>query len=203
MGQRVQGCGITDFGHCFKIQQRRRRSRLPFKRCAPPRIILRGFALEEEVYFDENNINEKKFRYKIGYVPQESFLLDDTILNNICLNKRLQTDYLFKLVRLFCCDTFIKSNKDLNKRIGTSGAKLSGGQKQKLAILRAVINKPRILILDEATSELSANEESKIFKNLKKLKSNITIILISHNMNLKKYADRSLLISNNKVKKVS
>jgi len=149
------------------------------------------------------NINKNLYKKSFGYVTQDPYLFDDTILNNICLNKRLQTDYLFKLVRLFCCNTFIKSNKDLNKPIGTSGAKLSGGQKQKLAILRAVINKPRILILDEATSELSANEESKIFKNLKKLKSNITIILISHNMNLKKYADRSLLISNNKVKKVS
>ena len=92
----------------------------------------------------------------------------------------------------------------LDTMIGESGMKLSGGQRQRLSIARALLYKPELLILDEATSSLDENTKKNIMNNLSNLnKFNITVIMTTHDKNLSKYADYTLSVSNKNLKSIS
>lgn len=151
---------------------------------------------------DLNSINLNLYRRNIGYVTQDPLLFNDSILNNLTLSKQIDKNTIIKSLKISCCDSFVKNDNDLKKIVGTSGSKLSGGQRQKIAIARALIKSPKILILDEATSEINKEDENKIFKNLKKIGKKITFVVISHDHRLKKYADLCYKVSNQKVYKI-
>jgi ABC-type bacteriocin/lantibiotic exporter with double-glycine peptidase domain len=119
----------------------------------------------------------------LGYVPQSIFLLDSSIKNNITLGDcEEKTDYnqLNKIIKIAELESFVKEY-GLDSTIGERGSRISGGQRQRLGIARALYKNPQILILDEATSALDKRTETKILKNLKSIKNDITIILITHN----------------------
>ena len=161
------------------------------------------FPNEGEVKIDNKLLTRNNFRdwtSNIGYVPQESILLDDTVRNNVIFGNNIDTDdkilsYLdfVKLTNEFSTE---EKEEFLEKKLGERGMLISGGQRQRIAIARALYKQPKLLILDESTSALDKNTDLEIISNLKKINSQMTIIMISHNSTLERYADKNYNIYN-------
>ena len=128
--------------------------------------------------------NIKSIRKEISMVSQETTLFDDTIKNNIKYARDdADDDEVYKVAKLSFCEEFI--NKLPNKfetLIGENGVRLSGGEKQRLSIARAMLKKSSIILLDEATSSLDSETESKIQEALKILTKDKTTIVIAHRL---------------------
>tara|TARA_B100000795_G_C22651684_1_gene380527 strand:- start:226 stop:873 length:648 start_codon:yes stop_codon:yes gene_type:complete len=134
----------------------------------------------------------------IGYVSQNIFMLDDSILSNIKLNTKIydekKIDRIINDVKLD--NLLIKLNKGLFSKVGESGSNISGGQVQRVAIARALYKGSQILIFDEPTSALDEELEKEISKLLEKLKSDYTIIVISHRTEILKFCNKVLKLQN-------
>ena len=143
----------------------------------------------------------------MGYISQDIFLLDASIAENIAFGVQRddinfgKIDNAIKMAELN--DFILDQEKGYNTMIGEKGSKISGGQKQRLGIARAIYNNPEILLLDEATSSLDKDVENKILNTLKKLKEKFTIILISHHENPLKIADSAYELKLNRLNKIS
>ncbi len=138
-----------------------------------------------KVLVDNFNIQEnlRGWQNNIGYVPQEIFLLDDTLKNNITLTLDGAINYklLKEAIELSQIFEFLDTSQSkLDEIIGEKGVRLSGGQRQRIGIARALYKNPELIVLDEATSSLDINTESKIIKDLNKIKGKKTIIIVSH-----------------------
>lgn len=122
---------------------------------------------------------------KIGYIPQDVFLsnnsLEENIAFGICRDK-IDNDKIIKLMELCELSKFIDGNKVRSGvNLGDGGSNLSGGEKQRIGIARALYDDPELLIFDEFTSSLDSYTEQEILKNLQKIIENKTTIFISHN----------------------
>ena len=117
-------------------------------------------------------------------VSQETTLFDDTIKNNIKYAKEDATDKeIYEVAKLSYCDDFINNLPNKYETvIGENGIRLSGGEKQRLSIARAMMKKSSIILLDEATSSLDSETEAKIQDALKILTENKTTIVIAHRL---------------------
>ena len=126
----------------------------------------------------------ESLRGEISMVSQETTLFDDTIKNNIKYGRENATDEeVFEVAKLSYCDEFIKNLPDkFETLIGENGVRLSGGEKQRLSIARAMMKKSSIILLDEATSSLDSETESKIQDALKILTKDKTTIVIAHRL---------------------
>lgn len=149
---------------------------------------------------DISTINLKSYRKFFGYVNQNSLLFSGTIKENILYGTTNVTEEEIEKILNICNLTeFINSLSDgIETVIGPhNNLLLSGGQKQKIALARALIRKPIFLILDEATSALDSQSEEIIMKNIKKLmeNENLTIILISHRLSTLEYSNRVIFLS--------
>ncbi len=157
-----------------------------------------------EIVFDGISIyqNLKGWQKNIGYVPQTIQLLDDTIKNNICFGineKQIDFDRLNKVVDISGIRNFIDSlEKKIDTMVGHSGARISGGQLQRIGIARALYLNPKILILDEPTSSLDPNTEEKIIEKILSL-NELTVVLISHNPKVIEKCDNVLILKNQTV----
>ncbi len=126
----------------------------------------------------------KSLRNEISMVSQETTLFDDTILNNIkYANENATNQEILEVSKLSYCDEFIENlpNK-FETLIGENGVRLSGGEKQRLSIARAMLKRSTIILLDEATSSLDSETENKIQNALKILTKNKTTIVIAHRL---------------------
>lgn len=132
----------------------------------------------------EVNLSNKNWLKKIGYVSQDTFILDDTIEKNIILDRNkylIKQNYFEEIIKISELEDFIKDLPDgLATVVGENGAKISGGQKQRIGIARALLSNPEILILDEPTSSLDAENSKKFFDLMVRLKFKKTIFLVSH-----------------------
>ena len=158
-----------------------------------------------EVIIDGDNVIKEKniWQTQIGYVPQNIYLLDDTIKNNIIFGiKEEDIDELLltEVIEMAQLKSLVNSLPDnINSIVGNRGAKLSGGEKQRIGIARALYNKPNIMVLDEATSSLDMDNENKILKEIYQNKKDKTLIIISHRNNTVKYCDSIYVMENGKV----
>ena len=140
-----------------------------------------------DIIIDNQSIYDStigSLRSEISMVSQETTLFDDTIKNNIKYGRQEATDdEVFKVAKLSYCDEFINSlpNK-FDTLIGENGVRLSGGEKQRLSIARAMMKQSSIILLDEATSSLDSETESKIQEALTVLTKNKTTIVIAHRL---------------------
>jgi ATP-binding cassette subfamily C protein len=139
-----------------------------------------------------------KWRRQIGYVPQESWLLHDTVLNNVTLgDPALTSEDAIKALRSAGAWEFVKKmSQGINSIVGERGGKISGGQRQRIAIARALVHKPRLLILDEATTALDPENEMVICNALRELRGRLTILAISHQPALLEVADQAYRLQN-------
>ena len=157
-----------------------------------------------DILIDDQSIYNstlKSLRNQISMVSQETTLFDDTILNNIKYAKETATDdEIYHSARLSFCEEFI--NKLPNKfdtLIGENGVRLSGGEKQRLSIARAMLKKSSIILLDEATSSLDAETEAKIQDALKTLTEGKTTIVIAHRLSTILNSSNIYVINSGKV----
>ena len=157
-----------------------------------------------DITIDNQSIYKTKLsslRSEISLVSQETTLFDDTIKNNIKYAKENASDEeVHEVAKLSFCEEFI--NKLPNKFetvIGENGIRLSGGEKQRLSIARAMMKKSSIILLDEATSSLDAETESKIQEALKVLTKNKTTIVIAHRLSTILNSDNIYVIDSGKI----
>ena len=146
-------------------------------------------------------ITIKSLREQISMVSQETTLFDDTIINNIKYARENATnEEIYHVANLSFCDDFIKKlpNK-YETLIGENGVRLSGGEKQRLSIARAMLKKSSIILLDEATSSLDSETETKIQEALNILTKNKTTIVIAHRLSTILNSNNIYLIDSGKV----
>jgi subfamily B ATP-binding cassette protein MsbA len=144
-------------------------------------------ANEGDITIDNQSIYEtkiKSLRNQISFVSQDTNLFDDTIKNNIAYADMDATDEeIYSAAKLSFASEFIEKLKDkYNTKIGENGIRLSGGEKQRLSIARAILKKSKIILLDEATSSLDAETEDKIQKAINYLTKDRTTIVIAHRL---------------------
>ncbi|MEN6553731.1 MAG: ABC transporter ATP-binding protein [Methanobacterium sp.] len=134
-------------------------------------------------------------RAKIGYVAQETFLFNESIRFNLLLsNPGASEDELEDALKLAAAYEFVSKLSDgLDTVIGDRGVRLSGGEKQRLALSRALLRKPSLLIMDEATSNLDLENEKKIIRAIDGLHGKMTILIIAHRISTLKNADKIYL----------
>jgi ATP-binding cassette subfamily C protein len=133
----------------------------------------------------------RQWRRRIGYVPQEPMLFSDTIRENITLGDRaLSEEAIEEAIQSASAQDFVQRLPGrLEEKIGEEGITLSGGQRQRLAIARALITDPALLILDEPTTALDAQSEAEVCAAITDLKGHLTILAISHQPALREVAD--------------
>jgi ATP-binding cassette, subfamily B, bacterial len=143
---------------------------------------------------DENDINYEDLRSQIGFVTQDTQLFSGTIKENLLFVNTSATDedLMDALKKASCMNLLLRAEKGLDTMIGEGGLKLSGGEKQRLSIARALLRKPRLLIFDEATSSLDSLTEEEITNTIKEVSSqrNQVTILIAHRLSTIMHADR-------------
>ncbi|TQO39335.1 ATP-binding cassette, subfamily B, MsbA [Arenibacter algicola] len=150
---------------------------------------------------DLSKVDLSSYRRNLGVVLQDEFLFEGTIRENIMFPRPNATeDELIKAVKAAYVDEFTdRFEKGLDTLIGERGVKLSGGQRQRIAIARAVLANPKILILDEATSNLDTESEALIQKSLATLTEGRTTFVIAHRLSTIRKANQILVIEDGRI----
>ncbi len=150
---------------------------------------------------DLKSHNKNNVRDYISYVPQTTFLFSDTIKNNIRFGKNNASDSeIKKYAKISCINDEIEEfpNK-YNSILGERGINLSGGQKQRIALARALIKKPKILLLDDCLSAVDVKTEKEISNNLQNHSEDITKIIVSQRTSILKNCDRIIVMNNSEI----
>ena len=150
---------------------------------------------------DVSKVKLQSFRKHLGVVLQDEFLFEGTIRENIMFPRPEATEVQVQAaVKAAYVNEFTDRFEDgLETLIGERGVKLSGGQRQRIAIARAILADPKIIILDEATSNLDTESEALIQKSLAELTKNRTTIVIAHRLSTIRKADQILVIENGRI----
>ncbi|WP_421914808.1 ABC transporter ATP-binding protein [Mesorhizobium sp.] len=148
--------------------------------------------------------NRRRWRDQVAYVPQDVFLLHDTIAANLRLAAPQATDDdLWAALRSAQAGDFIeKLEHRLDTVVGDRGVRLSGGERQRIALARALLRKPSLLILDEATSALDWQNQSLIARSIDGLRGSMTILTIAHRPSMIAFADWVVAMDNGRVVEV-
>ncbi|MDC0882123.1 ABC transporter ATP-binding protein [Candidatus Marinimicrobia bacterium] len=169
------------------------------------KLLLRLYdPLSGKIFIGDNNISNisiENLRSKIGIVSQDTFLFNASIKENISYgNQSCSDEEIILAAKQSQCDEFISSMKDgYDTLIGERGQQLSGGQRQRLAIARAIVRNPDILIFDEATSSVDNRTERLIQKSFFDLKKNRTMIIIAHRLSTIRNCDNIFVIKDSKI----
>ena len=150
---------------------------------------------------DLKEIQLSSYRNLLGIVEQDVFLFDGTVAENIGYGrKQASQDEIEEAAKLAAADGFIRElPKGYQSIIGERGVKLSGGQRQRLAIARAILADPRILILDEATSNLDSENEKAIQESLRVLMRGRTSVVIAHRLSTIMHADLIIVLDGGRI----
>lgn len=161
----------------------------------------KGNILVDNIQIDSKNL--KNWQKKIGYVPQTIFLSDESVRGNIAYGvdeNLVNEERIKKCIQMANLDKFVSELPvGLDTIIGEKGIRISGGQRQRLAIARTLYHDTEILIFDEATSALDPKNESEIISNILSLKGNKTIIIIAHKFSLIKDCDNIIVLDDGKL----
>lgn len=168
-------------------------------------LISRLYDIDKgEILIDNTPIKEinlKLLRKTIGYVPQDTFLFSDTIINNIKFGMKNATedDVINACKTAKIHHEIMSFDKGYETMLGERGINLSGGQKQRISIARALIKKPKILILDDCLSSMDTETEEAILQSLEDYTKGITSIIISHRISSIKNADNIIVLQNGSI----
>ena len=150
---------------------------------------------------DVRIVQQKSLRGSMGVVPQNTTMFNDTLRNNIRYGRRDATDEeLDEVAEAAQLTTFIESLPDgWDTMVGDRGLKLSGGEKQRVAIARCLLKNPPIVILDEATSALDTITENSVQEALDRLGNDRTVLVIAHRLGTIRNADNIIVLADGKV----
>jgi ATP-binding cassette subfamily C protein len=150
------------------------------------------------------DIGLRSWRQQIGYVPQELALLHDTVARNVTLgDDSIPRSQVAEALRAAGAWSFVSDHPDgLDRVVGDQGGRLSGGQGQRLMIARALVHRPQLLILDEATTGVDPETEAEIFETLRELLGDLTIVVISHQSAVEKIAEVRYEVANGSVRRL-
>lgn len=150
---------------------------------------------------DIRNVRQSSLRASIGIVPQDTVLFNDSIYYNIAYGRPEATrDEVIEAARAAQIDTFIRElPQGYDTPVGERGLKLSGGEKQRVAIARTLLKNPPILVFDEATSALDSRTEQAIQAELMRLAQNRTTLLIAHRLSTVVHADQILVMDHGRI----
>jgi ATP-binding cassette subfamily B protein len=150
---------------------------------------------------DIRDFTQESLRGEMSIVPQECILFDDSIYNNVAFsNPKATREQVMRAMRFAQLDKFTRELPDKeNTIVGERGVKLSGGEKQRVSIARAILADKKILVLDEATSALDSETEHEIQKDLEKLMEGRTSIIIAHRLSTIMKADKIIVMEKGKV----
>ena len=169
------------------------------------KLITRSYNTSSgEILLDDHSLNKidlTGLRENIGVVPQDSFLFSDTIINNIRFgNEKASKKEIEKVCKIAGIHKEILKFKDqYNTMLGERGVNLSGGQKQRVCIARALVKKPKILILDDCLSALDTETEEKIIKSLNDYIKDTTTIISSHRISSIQNLDMIIVLNDGKI----
>lgn len=157
------------------------------------RILVDGVPLAE--------LDLRQWRRQIGYVPQESVMVNESVAYNVALGETDLTEaHIRAALRAADALDFVDAMPEgLNTRVGEGGSRLSGGQRQRLAIARALVHEPRLLILDEATSHLDPEAQAAVIDTVRHLKGRLTILAVAHQDLLIQAADRIYQLADGRI----
>ncbi len=150
---------------------------------------------------DIRNIPLKQLRDTVSFVTQDNFLFNTTLMENIRLgNPKAKDDEVFEAARAARCHDFIMDfKKGYETTAGEAGNRLSGGEKQRIAIARALLKNAPIVVLDEATAYTDPENEDKIQQSIKALIKGKTLLVIAHRLSTIKHADKIILLKDGKI----
>lgn len=154
---------------------------------------------------DIKNIKQESLIKLVGIVPQDVSLFNDTVSYNILYANMAASQKMLMnaLTTASLKDTIEKLPQGLETIVGEKGTQLSGGEKQRIALARAIIRQPKLYIFDEATSSLDSKTEKQIVKNIKNISSNISTLIVAHRLSTVAFADRIILLEKGVAKNVS
>ena len=132
----------------------------------------------------------------IGWVPQEAFLFSDTLRENLAMGRPAATDEeLWEVARVVCLDDLIQRlPMGLDTVVGERGVALSGGERQRAALGRALLRRPRLMLLDDALSAVDTETESRILENLRGFLTGVTLVLATHRVFVAELCDQVLVL---------
>ncbi|MDF2541367.1 MAG: transporter [Herbinix sp.] len=171
-------------------------------------LIMHLYEVDDgELLIDGININDidlETYHNQLGVVLQETFLFSGSILNNIRFSKPKATEEeVIRAAKMANAHDFICKTPDgYNTYVGEHGHNLSGGERQRIAIARAILNNPKLLILDEATSSLDTESEYLIQKALERLTTGRTTFAIAHRLSTLRGADRLVVIDGHQIAEI-
>jgi ATP-binding cassette subfamily C protein LapB len=150
---------------------------------------------------NHQQIHPSDLRRNIGYLPQDITLFHGTIRDNILFGTRQVTEYqLIRAVQLSGVNAFTdQETQGLDQQVGENGSTLSRGQRQSIALARAILNTPQILLLDEPTASLDARAEQQFIKSITATAKDRTLLLITHKTDLLSLVDRIIVLEKGKV----
>jgi len=167
-------------------------------------LLLRLYPVDKgDIYLDDVNIKEFNifsFLEKTGYVDQETFIYNASVKDNIAFGREYPMSEIIEAAKLANADDFIQQlPQGYDTLVGDRGIKLSGGEKQRLAVARAMVRKPEILILDEATSSLDNVSEKIVQEAIDRVARNTTTLVIAHRLSTIRNADKIYVLDKGKV----
>ncbi len=155
------------------------------------------------ITLDGHNLRDYRLaelRKHIGYVPQEPVLFSDTVRNNITFGRQIADDALDWAIDIAQLkDEIVGFSDGIDTAIGTRGMSISGGQKQRLALARALVGKPKVLILDDCTSALDSRTEAALWGKLHEVLPGITAVLITHRPDILMRADMIYVMEHGRI----
>lgn len=145
----------------------------------------------------------QEYAGEIAYVPQDVSITNGSVRENITIgyeSEEFSDDQILEAISLAQLDEFVRNTKEgMNTQVGDRGTSLSGGQRQRLGIARALLSKPQLLILDEATSSLDAESETRISEAIQTLKGRTSIVIVAHRLSTVRHADKIIYLDEGKI----
>ena len=149
---------------------------------------------------DLRNLREGEVSSQVAFVAQSAFLFDDTVRDNVTLGGDFTDEQVHEALRVAAADDFVaRLPEGLDTHVGERGASLSGGQRQRLALARAVVRRPRLLVLDDATSAVDPSVEARILDALRTADRPVTVVVVAYRQATISLADEVVWIENGRL----
>lgn len=171
------------------------------------KLIYKFFSLNRgELFLDDIDINDyplSNIRQTITYISQQEFLYNDTIRNNIILNRDVTEDYFLKITSLLYIDEIVKNSfLGYDTPIEEGAGNISGGQRQRIILARSLLKNSHIIMIDEGLSEMDIDLERKILKNIFNVYKKCTFLIVSHRLDNMDLYDKVIKLENGQIQDI-